>query len=98
MIPKSTMDTIERQHIHCNPKECTVKLLLAEIAKSIRLIISAESQLVACEKELALAKKETARECAKIAEDQGRLRYQPCSKNGLDIANAIRARFGVDNG
>ena len=36
-----------------------IQQLLAELAKSNRLIISAESQLVACEKELALAKKET---------------------------------------
>jgi hypothetical protein len=35
-----------------------IQQLLAELAKSNRLIISAESQLVACEKELALAKKE----------------------------------------
>jgi len=51
------IDTYDR--MSCRVSTQIIRQLLAELAKSNRLIISAESQLVACEKELALAKKET---------------------------------------
>ena len=77
-----------------------IQQLLAELAKSNRLIISAESQLVACEKELAFAKKDTAWECIELCsyEYVGKDTEDDRAYNrGIDdCIAAIRAKYGVE--